>query len=69
MLSITNYHKIYEYINRIGRTGRVGNKGRSTSFCNKKIDGHLATDLADSLQRVRQRVPDFLKECEHLTRN
>lgn len=72
MTHVVNYdlpQDIYEYINRIGRTGRVGNKGRATSFFYRKIDDHLATDLADCLQRLKQPVPEFLKSGGEIEEN
>ena len=47
---------IDEYVHRIGRTGRLGNTGRATSFYDGQQDSGLAGDLvrvlADS-QQVR----------------
>lgn len=36
---------IDDYVHRIGRTGRVGNPGRATSFYDSRIDRQLAPDL------------------------
>ena len=48
---------------RIGRTGRCGNIGRSTSFYDDKTDAHLAQDLLKVLSQAQQNVPDWLVEC------
>lgn len=44
---------IEEYVHRIGRTGRCGNVGRSTSFFDPETDGTLARPLAKILTDVR----------------
>lgn len=36
---------IDDYVHRIGRTGRVGNPGRATSFFDEKTDVPIAKDL------------------------
>ncbi len=43
---------IDEYVHRIGRTGRLGNKGKATSFYDSSQDKDLATDLVKVLQQV-----------------
>ncbi|XP_043481590.1 ATP-dependent RNA helicase vasa-like isoform X1 [Leptopilina heterotoma] len=48
------------YVHRIGRTGRVGNKGRATSFYNHEKDSPLAEALVKILRQAGQPVPDFL---------
>jgi probable ATP-dependent RNA helicase DDX4 len=45
---------IDEYVHRIGRTGRVGNRGKATSFYDPEFDGALAKDLLKILQQVRK---------------
>ncbi|XP_035783109.1 ATP-dependent RNA helicase vasa-like [Anopheles albimanus] len=52
---------IDDYVHRIGRTGRVGNKGRATSFYDPTADSAIAGDLVKILQQANQTVPDFLK--------
>lgn len=37
--------QIDDYVHRIGRTGRVGNVGRATSFFDDSTDGSIASDL------------------------
>ncbi|KAL5964444.1 ATP-dependent RNA helicase DDX3Y [Taenia solium] len=51
---------IEEYIHRIGRTGRVGNLGKATSFFNDK-NRNLAADLIERLEEVNQFVPQWLR--------
>ncbi|XP_017792484.1 PREDICTED: ATP-dependent RNA helicase vasa [Habropoda laboriosa] len=51
---------IDEYVHRIGRTGRVGNRGKATSFFDPDDDGHLRTDLIRILKQASQPVPDWL---------
>ncbi|XP_060518718.1 ATP-dependent RNA helicase vasa isoform X2 [Cylas formicarius] len=51
---------IDEYVHRIGRTGRVGNRGKATSFYDSSSDGALAGSLANILKQAGQEVPDFL---------
>ncbi len=51
---------IEEYVHRIGRTGRVGNLGRATSFFTEKNRG-LARDLLHLLQEAKQEVPSWLR--------
>ena len=43
-----------EYVHRIGRTGRIGNKGRSTSFYDTERDEKLARHLVRFLSEVSQ---------------
>ncbi|BES91995.1 DEAD/DEAH box helicase [Nesidiocoris tenuis] len=51
---------IDEYVHRIGRTGRLGNKGKATSFFDPNQDGRIAGDLVRILEEVGQEVPPFL---------
>ncbi|XP_043260405.1 ATP-dependent RNA helicase vasa isoform X2 [Colletes gigas] len=51
---------IDEYVHRIGRTGRVGNRGRATSFFDPDDDGPLKSDLVRILKQAGQSVPDWL---------
>ena len=43
---------IEEYVHRIGRTGRIGNKGRATSFFQHGKDERLARSLVKVLSEV-----------------
>lgn len=59
---VINYdlpNDIEEYVHRIGRTGRVGNLGRATSFFTEK-NRNIARSLADLLLEAKQEVPQFL---------
>lgn len=51
---------IDDYVHRIGRTGRVGNKGKATSFYDPEFDASLASDLIKILTDANQEVPEFL---------
>ncbi|KAI1002352.1 ATP-dependent RNA helicase ded1 [Podosphaera aphanis] len=53
------YGGIEEYCHRIGRTGRIGNKGLAMSFFTSK-DEDLAPDLVKFLLETHQKIPDFL---------
>lgn len=49
-----------EYVHRIGRSGRVGNKGKATSFYNERFDKVKASGLKDILEKCGQVVPEFI---------
>lgn len=51
---------IDEYVHRIGRTGRVGNRGKATSFFDQDNDTPLTGDLVKILKQANQSVPDWL---------
>lgn len=44
--------EIEEYVQRIGRTGRLGNQGTSTSFFEVDRDYHLVEPIIKILSRV-----------------
>ncbi|XP_011068951.1 PREDICTED: ATP-dependent RNA helicase vasa, isoform A [Acromyrmex echinatior] len=52
---------IDEYVHRIGRTGRVGNRGKATSFFDSSTDMPLTDDLVKILKQASQPVPDWLE--------
>ena len=52
---------ITEYIHRIGRTARIGNEGKATSFFNDRNED-IAEDLVKILIESTQEVPDFLEQ-------
>ncbi|TPX31409.1 hypothetical protein SmJEL517_g05226 [Synchytrium microbalum] len=54
---------IDEYIHRIGRTARVGNRGTAISFYNDG-DVEIAHDLAKLLKSCGQAHPEFLPQIE-----
>lgn len=51
---------IQDYVHRIGRTGRVGNRGKATSFYDPKTDSGISGELARILKDAQQPVPEFL---------
>ena len=53
---------IDEYVHRIGRTGRLGNTGRATSFFDTQQDSGLAGDLLRVLVDSQQNVPNWLED-------
>lgn len=53
---------IDEYVHRIGRTGRVGNRGKATSFYDPEVDAPLARDLIRILQQAGQDIPSWLEK-------
>lgn len=52
---------IEEYVHRIGRTGRVGNRGRATSFFEPNDDQALVSPLVRILDQTGQEIPAFLQ--------
>jgi len=52
--------EVEEYVHRIGRTGRVGNTGRATSFFDRNTDDGIVRDLVHILSDANQAVPDWL---------
>jgi len=60
---VVNYdmpEDVDEYVHRIGRTGRVGNLGRATSFYDSEEDGKISSQLLKILADCGQDVPAFL---------
>ncbi|TKR94165.1 hypothetical protein L596_008489 [Steinernema carpocapsae] len=53
---------IENYVHRIGRTGRSGKRGLSTTFINRKADLSVLADLKHLLLEAGQELPVFLKE-------
>ncbi|XP_035216173.1 probable ATP-dependent RNA helicase vasa-like isoform X2 [Stegodyphus dumicola] len=53
---------IDEYVHRIGRTGRVGNLGKATSFYDSNADQPLARSLKKILIDAHKEVPDWLSQ-------
>lgn len=49
------------YVHRIGRTGRVGNSGRATTFFNK-LDAGISKDLVKECEKNNVEVPDFIRQ-------
>lgn len=68
---VINYElpkEIEEYVHRIGRTGRCGNVGLSTSFYDASKDAHLASALIKTLSEASQEVPEWLTEAAEKAR-
>ena len=62
---VINYdlpQSIEEYVHRIGRTGRIGNKGLATAFFQKDKDMSLARSLVKVLGDVSSMII-ILKIC------
>jgi len=53
---------IEDYVHRIGRTGRAGNKGVAISFFVEEVDGYRAKDLIKVLKDAKQEIPEQLKK-------
>ncbi|XP_035703137.1 ATP-dependent RNA helicase vasa isoform X2 [Folsomia candida] len=62
---VVNYdlpNDIDEYVQRIGRTGRLGHTGRAISFYEESQDNTLAASLVSILKGAGQNVPEFFSE-------
>lgn len=51
---------IHEYVHRIGRTARIGNTGKATSFYDERRDEEIAPELIKTMLEAGCQVPDFL---------
>ncbi|CAE7207608.1 ATP-dependent RNA helicase DED1 [Pyrenophora teres f. teres] len=60
-LPSTMHDGITEYIHRIGRTARIGNEGKATSFFNDRNED-IGEDLTKILLESNQAVPEFLQQ-------
>ncbi|RPB01027.1 DEAD-domain-containing protein [Choiromyces venosus 120613-1] len=63
VMHVINYdlvQNIDEYIHRIGRTARIGNRGLATTFFNSSNED-IASDLVKVLLESGQEVPEFLE--------
>ncbi|XP_037556713.1 probable ATP-dependent RNA helicase vasa-like isoform X2 [Dermacentor silvarum] len=61
---VINYdlpQSIDEYVHRVGRTGRVGNLGKASSFYDSEANSALAAPLIKILSESQQQVPDWLQ--------
>lgn len=58
---------IEDYVHRIGRTGRAGNKGYAISFFAPARDCGHAKKLIDILQKAKQNVPKFVQDATFMT--
>jgi ATP-dependent RNA helicase DDX5/DBP2 len=64
---VVNYdmpNQLEDYIHRIGRTGRAGNKGTAIAFFTMD-DAKLARGLVDILKEADQRIPSELERMSH----
>jgi ATP-dependent RNA helicase DDX3X len=62
---VINYdmpNTIEDYVHRIGRTGRAGKSGISTSFISSSLHGHVIPKLVELLQDANQPVPDWMMQ-------
>ena len=59
---------IEDYIHRIGRTGRVGNKGKAISFYNDN-NRQIGEALVNELKKTGQNIPEFLEEFDYFNNN
>jgi ATP-dependent RNA helicase DDX3X len=60
-LPSTQHDGITEYVHRIGRTARIGNEGKATSFYNDRNED-IGEDLVKILIESKQEIPDFLEQ-------
>uniref|UniRef100_A0A1I7SMU9 RNA helicase n=1 Tax=Bursaphelenchus xylophilus TaxID=6326 RepID=A0A1I7SMU9_BURXY len=56
-----------EYVHRIGRTGRVGNVGMSTSFFNDR-NRNIARELTELIVETNQELPEWLDRVANESR-
>lgn len=50
---------INEFVHRIGRTGRMGNRGKAISLMTER-DANMAPALVELLQEIGQDIPKFV---------
>lgn len=53
---------IDDYVHRIGRTGRMGRRGKAYTFINDRCPGPLLRDLRDLMEENDQNVPDWFQD-------
>eukprot|EP00929_Paragymnodinium_shiwhaense_P081552 TRINITY_DN426_c2_g1_i3.p2 TRINITY_DN426_c2_g1~~TRINITY_DN426_c2_g1_i3.p2 ORF type:complete len:292 (-),score=83.64 TRINITY_DN426_c2_g1_i3:439-1263(-) len=58
---------IEDYVHRIGRTGRAGNKGYAISFFAPERDCGHARKLIEILRKAKQNVPKFVEDATYMT--
>jgi ATP-dependent RNA helicase DDX3X len=67
---VINYdlpENIDDYVHRIGRTGRAGNKGLTTAFFTEK-NRNIASDMIKLLREAKQSVPSLLLKANEEAR-
>lgn len=70
MTLVVNYdmaNNVEDYVHRIGRTGRAGNKGHAITFFTPN-DGKKARDLCRIISEAGQRVPPALEQLARTAR-
>ncbi|CAK9055383.1 unnamed protein product [Durusdinium trenchii] len=55
-----------DYVHRIGRTGRAGQKGFAVTFLDKRQDGGKAKGIMEVMKRTNQEVPSELYDMARL---
>uniref|UniRef100_F1KXM8 RNA helicase n=1 Tax=Ascaris suum TaxID=6253 RepID=F1KXM8_ASCSU len=58
---VPNVESWASYVHRVGRTGRLGNRGRATTFYSPETDSAMALILCEWLRMNKQSVPQFLE--------
>merc|ERR1719272_2684366 len=59
--------QLEDYVHRIGRTGRAGNKGLAITFFTAAKDCGHAAKLIDILRKADQTIPHGLQRCTTMT--
>jgi ATP-dependent RNA helicase DDX5/DBP2 len=59
---------IDDYIHRIGRTGRAGDKGTSISYLDPDDDAKIARELIDKLKEANQPIPPDVQDLVNSVR-
>ena len=54
--------EIDEFVHRIGRTGRVGHKGKAITFIDPAKDNQILRQLVSTLQNAEQQIPAWLEQ-------
>ena len=59
-LPSTMFGGIHEYVHRIGRTARIGNTGKATSFYDERRDEEIGPALVKTMLEAGCTVPEFI---------
>jgi ATP-dependent RNA helicase DDX46/PRP5 len=65
---VINYvcpNHLEDYVHRVGRTGRAGNKGTAYTFITEE-ECQYAADLIRALENSEKEVPEDLKKLDEL---
>ena len=57
-------YEFQDYVHRIGRTGRVGNRRKATSFYDPKYDSKIAAELVQTLKDSNHRIPECFSNIQ-----